>query len=502
MTQQATIELAVSLVPPKTAEGVDLSATLVESIGLSSEILNETATSIGEQLSEYISKGIVDGLTDDEKYMVAELSGWLNRIETAVANGKISGEFGAGMNILLSDLTKDSFTGVLESYQGMVDELTESYTQLEKQAYADAVAYAAGLEQAKLYYDSIGDTVNAAKTQEALDAVNKQIEDWDILASVTAAVDEATAPGQAQVLAAFQDIFGGAMNQIIEQRPFTDLTGDVMNGLFADMTPENATEWSDGVAKRIEKAIEYAFGKDYDVALNVAEMFDLTGWDLLTNDVQTQIFNAFEDAFGSTEAWTIFEDLGYDMSGVIATGVANGSIQIESEAGNLVATLKDGTKVALGKQDDVIVALFNSLGVDLVDGMILGIDGEMTDTIKTLAEIFGIPYDTAATENEVHSPSELFKRLGIYIVEGLLAGLATLGTKLKDTWTNLPTWFQNFINIIVSKFTGMNADVSQLFQDTKDDVQETWSPMSGWFGTTVTDPTNSKFSTLTANIIW
>ena len=500
-TQQATIELAVSLVPPKTAEGVDLSATLVESIGLSSEILNETATSIGEQLSEYISKGIVDGLTDDEKYMVAELSGWLNRIETAVANGKISGEFGAGMNILLSDLTKDSFTGVLESYQGMVDELTESYTQLEKQAYADAVAYAAGLEQAKLYYDSIGDTVNAAKTQEALDAVNKQIEDWDILASVTAAVDEATAPGQAQVLAAFQDIFGGAMNQIIEQRPFTDLTGDVMNGLFADMTPENATEWSEGVAMRIEKAIEYAFGKDYDVALNVAEMFDLTGWDLLTNDVQTQIFNAFEDAFGSTEAWTIFEDLGYDMSGVIATGVANGSIQIESEAGNLVATLKDGTKVALGKQDDVIVALFNSLGVDLVDGMILGIDGEMTDTIKTLAEIFGIPYDTAATENEVHSPSELFKRLGIYIVEGLLAGLATLGTKLKDTWTNLPAWFQNFINIIVSKFTGMNADVSQLFQDTKDDVQETWSPMSGWFGTTVTDPTNSKFSTLTANII-
>lgn len=120
-TQQATIELAVSLVPPKTAEGVDLSATLLESIGLSSEILNETATSIGEQLSEYISKGIVDGLTDDEKYMVAELSGWLNRIETAVANGKISGEFVAGMNILLSDLTKESFTGVLTSYQSIPD---------------------------------------------------------------------------------------------------------------------------------------------------------------------------------------------------------------------------------------------------------------------------------------------------------------------------------------------------------------------------------------------
>lgn len=333
-TLQATIELAVSLAPPKTTEGVDLSTTLLKSIGISSKILNKTATSIGERLSEYISKGIVDGLTDDEKYMVVELSGWLNRIETAVAKGKIGGEFDAGMNILLSNLTKESFMSVLESYQAMKDELTESYIQSEKQAYADTVAYAAGLEEAKLYYDFIGDTVKAANTQKALDAVNKQLEDWDIIVSATAEVDKVTAPGDAEILAAFQDYFGGVMNQIIEQRPFTDLMAEAMDGLFADMTPENATEWSEGVERRIEDAIRYAFGEDYDVALNVAEMLDLKGWDLLTSDVQTQIFNAFEDAFGSTEARKIFEDLGYDMSGVIATGVENVTLKIDVGKGN------------------------------------------------------------------------------------------------------------------------------------------------------------------------
>ena len=154
--QQKTIELAVSLVPPQTTEGVDLSATLIESIGFSNDILQETSTAIGKQLSQYISNGMIDGLSDNEKFMIAELSGWLNRIETAVAQGKVSGEFGADLNILLTDLTRESFSGVLEAYQSMVDELTASYTELEKQAYADAVAYAAGLTEAKAYYDPLG----------------------------------------------------------------------------------------------------------------------------------------------------------------------------------------------------------------------------------------------------------------------------------------------------------------------------------------------------------
>ena len=162
----------------------------------------------------------------------------------------------------------------------MVDELTTSYTELEKQAYADAVAYAAGLTEAKAYYDSIGDVVNAQKTQEALDAVNKQIENWDILASVESAVNIATAPGQATVFSAFQDIFGGAMTTIIDQRPFTDLATEVMNGMFDGMTIDNATEWSEGVRRRIDIAIEQAFGEDYEIAMDVANMFDLTGWDL------------------------------------------------------------------------------------------------------------------------------------------------------------------------------------------------------------------------------
>ena len=488
--------MAVSLVPPKTTEGVDLSATLIESIGFSNDILQETATSIGEQLSQYISNGVIDGLSDNEKLMITELSSWLNRIETAVAQGKVSGEFGAGLNILLTDLTRDSFSGVLEAYQGMVDELTTSYTELEKQAYADAVAYAAGLTEAKAYYDSIGDVVNAQKTQEALDAVNKQIENWDILASVESAVNIATAPGQATVFSAFQDIFGGAMTTIIDQRPFTDLATEVMNGMFDGMTIDNATEWSEGVRRRIDIAIEQAFGEDYEIAMDVANMFDLTGWDLLTDEVQTQIFGSFESAFGSAETWKIFEDIGYDMTGVIAQGIASGAFQVENEAGDLVITLKDGTKVAVGKWDSTIVSMFDALGVDIVDGMVAGIDGEMTDSIKTLLDIFGIPYDKAAEENEVNSPSELFKRLGTYIVEGLIAGLGTLYTKLKDTWTTLPSWFQTFINKIVGMFTGMNVDVGDLFEDTKDDIQDAWSPVSGWFGTNVKNPIVALFTRL------
>ena len=241
--------------------------------------------------------------------------------------------------------------------------------------------------------------------------------------------------------------------------------------------------------------------KDKQVLIEAKNVFGFTDWDILGTEVQTQFYNSLSETFGTSRAQAMLENLGYDLTSVIANGMSNATSIIEDEAGDIVLTLKDGTKISLGKNDSTMIAMFKAIGINLVEGMVLGVDTEMNDTIATLAEIFGIPYKTAADETGVHSPSTVFKQLGIYIVEGLLAGLATLGTKLKDTWTNLPAWFQNFINIIVSKFTGMNADVSQLFQDTKDDVQETWSPMSGWFGTTVTDPTNSKFSTLTANII-
>ena len=393
-SQQKTIELSVSLVPPKDAEGNDLSTDLATSIGLSSEMLNQTALSIGKSLSEYISKGITDGLTDNEKYMIAELSGWLNRIETAVAQGKISGEFGAGMNILLSDLTKESFSGVLDSYQTMVDELSESYTKLEKQAYADAVAYAAGLTEAKAYYDSIGDTVNAEKTQQALDQVNLQIENWDIASSVEAATNAAIEPGRQSLISAMQDIFGTSLTDIEDDFFLSQWLNTFMTvGDAEQMTIDEACHAFSTV---FYESLQNSMSKDdYKIFMQASDTLGITGWDILTTDTQTQLYSSMEQLFGSQKTYEIFQQLGYDLSGVLATGIANGSVSIVSATQDTITLMSDTLGQKTLEITPQLLSTFSNLGIDLSGYLAAGMESGKTG-VATAANNLGTEAGNAA----------------------------------------------------------------------------------------------------------
>ena len=394
-SQQKTIELAVSLVPPKDTEGNDISANLASAIGLSSEILNETALSIGKSLSDYISQGIVDGLSDDEKLIIAELSGWMNRIQTAVAQGQVSGEFGAGMNILLSDLTKESFSGVLDSYQTMVDEVSKSYTALEKQAYADAVAYAAGLTEAKAYYDSIGDTVNADKTQQALDQINTQLENWDIAASVEAATSAAIEPGRQSLLSAMKDIFGTSLTEIeddffLSQWLNTFMTVDDA----ARMTVDEACHAFGTVF--YESLRNSMSDEDYKILMQASEVMGISGWDILTADTQTQLYSSMEQLFGSEKTYAIFNQLGFDLSGVLASGIANGSVSIVSATQDTITLMSDTLGQKTLEITPQLLSTFNSLGIDLSGYLAAGMESGKAG-IETAADNLASGVGSAAT---------------------------------------------------------------------------------------------------------
>lgn len=394
-SEQNTIELSVQLVPAKDSEGNDISANLASAVGLSSEILNETALSIGKSLSDYISQGIVDGLSADEKLIIAELSGWMNRIQTAVAQGQVSGEFGAGMNILLSDLTKESFSGVLDSYQTMVDEVSQSYTALEKQAYADAVAYSAGLTEAKAYYDSIGDTVNAEKTQQALDQINTQLENWDIASSVEAATSAAVEPGRQSLISAMRDIFGTSLTEIeddffLSQWLNTFMTVDDA----AQMTVDEACHAFG--TKFYESLRNSMSDEDYKILMQASEVMGISGWDILTADTQTQLYSSMEQLFGSEKTYAIFNQLGFDLSGVLASGIANGSVSIVSATQDTITLMSDTLGQKTLEITPQLLATFNSLGIDLSGYLAAGMESGKAG-IETAADNLASGVGSAAT---------------------------------------------------------------------------------------------------------
>lgn len=496
------LTLTFSIVPPKNVNGEDMNvADMLGNIMSTDKLLEAGIDDLGRQMSDLLVKGMTDGLTASESVLLNSIQQTLTNVSLALTTGSISGKFNSTLDLKLSDLTRDSFKDVLSEYQTMVTELQASYSDAMTTAQGEMEGRLVAAKELRAFYVKQGNDDMVKSMDETIRQLEADIAALDVAGSVEAAVNADTEKARQSFLTALQEIFSPeaieAGESSVMQRFFEAWSSDqwmIENSSIEEL----ATAFDD---KFWEVFYNTLGDEDKQVLIEAKNVFGFTDWDILGTEVQTQFYNSLSETFGTSKAQAMLEYLGYDLTSVIANGMSNATSIIEDEAGDIVLTLGDGTRIALNKNDATMVAMFKALGIDFVDGMVLGVDTEMNDTIRTIAEIFGLPYKAAADENETHSPSKLFKRLGIYIVEGLIDGLATLGTKLKDTWTNLPGWFQNFINIIVSKFTGMNADVSQLFQDTKDDVQETWSPVSGWFSKIVSSPIGTLFTNLGSGII-
>ena len=499
-----TVMLAIELAPPTDDQGIALDATqMLEALGLSEEALGDAVKDIGGRISTLLAKGIKDGLSPEEAGMVAELTDWLNRITTAAEEGQVAGEFAAKISLALTDLDRDSFSNALGVYSEYSTKVKEQMEAIETKAYATMVGQKEALEQTKLYYESMGEEV-PPKVTSALTEIDKVLDRWDLAASINSATENAVAPARKKFLEAMQEIFLPNTQDVEEEYNSEGFMKTWFNGwekAFKDgISDEDIAKIADNFMYRLNDSMNLT-KEDKEILLKANEIFGITEWDLLSSEMQLKLTKSFEDAFGSQDTIRLFNQLGFDATELISRGIKNGEYQIENDAGNLVLTLKDGTKLTLGKETTNITKLFKALGCDIVDGTVIGIDGEMGTKAAELAEIFGIPYEKAAAENEVNSPSKLFERLGGYIVDGLLLGLAKLATKLSTVWTNLPGWFQTMINKIISSFTGMEVDVGELFTSMAAGAKQAWSQEDSWFGTNVTTPLQTRFKGLKDKVI-
>ena len=482
------------------------------------QLLTDELTRLGTELQTIVNQAFDnDGLLDiDEVAAVERIMGEMNAIMEMVSKSKVEAKLAMiDLEYGGAQLTQESYTAYIAELGALKSTLeTDAKTVIEG-TIADLTI---NLEIAEAYLEE--DPTNE-EYQQAVAECERALNDYIALNPLQAKIDEINLTIEQNALTGWEKLFGDLFDNVSPElsQGFSHMLSSAFNPEnFSDEELEqlrlsgndilayvyDGSQIAENFKAYLSDMLANAMGEEhYQIVAESAVQLEITDWEwkVLDDTIQLSLYQQMSEAFGAKATKDAFAQLGYDLTGVIAEGVKNADSIIEDSAGDIVITLKDGTQIALNKNDSVMTAMFNSLGVDLVDGMVAGIDGEMTDSIKTLLDIFGIPYDKAAEENEVNSPSELFKRLGTYIVEGLIAGLGTLYTKLKDTWTTLPSWFQTFINKIVGMFTGMNVDVGDLFEDTKDDIQDAWSPVSGWFGTNVTDPTKSKFSTLATNII-
>lgn len=216
-------------------------------------------------------------------------------------------------------------------------------------------------------------------------------------------------------------------------------------------------------------------------------------FEALLNEYGVKVGEAVSDGVEQID----FSGTGTEVMTKLSTALANGSTLVYDEGKNAIAVLKDGVTQGTIDQSTILQALGETLGEDTIAGFGLGADSKMEEIIGTLAEIFGIPIDTAQDTLDTHSPSVVFEQIGEWVVEGLLEGLKTLASNLDGVWDAMPTWAQGIVTALGKIFapevfnqqgadaanglvTGLESVEMPTLQSGIELIKNGWDTVKGW----------------------
>lgn len=316
------IETTIKIAPLVDKDGNKVELLTLESLGVDMSLLNQAAEDAGKKLSEYLQKGIKDGLDDHTEEMIAKYSSWLTEITTGQERGEAKGNL---KNQLygLSDLTHEDAIGsaklsrewvdsyaadIKQSYQSIATE----YESYEEQFKASAEMYEAMAKDAKSAKEK-SELLKKAKAAKA--AADKYGVDANaIRENLRYTVQEARDYAQAEVgktwrdiLKNDKDIFSGK----IGSKTLKDsLNKDNQWGTFSKMiaNPDNFDVHA--IAGALGDAIDRAAEEmDKDLAIELRHL-EVSGWDMLSSDMRKQLYDWMRETMTSEQTLKVLKETG------------------------------------------------------------------------------------------------------------------------------------------------------------------------------------------------
>lgn len=401
-TSAETVKVGVELVPPQSSSGDDMSAGMLSASSGASALLNDWANTVGNEMSEMIAKGMVEGLTEQEAQMITEIGDWLTRISTALSSGKAAGQFEAEVKTLLADLTQDSFDDVLAEYGTLVKELEKANEKIAQENYATLKSQESGLEALKQFYIETGDTVKAAEVQAKLDEVKTQIENFDIEGSVKTATETAIEPARALFLESIQEIFGTSLENVtvigFDLRAWVDRV--TLNNAHEGMSSEELT-------KAFENFLDlsiYNATNGNKTLIEAQKVLGFTDWDILGADVQQDVYDMLVEAFGAETTNEILKNMGIDVSETFGAGIEAGIPEVESAAKDAVDSAVAGAETAVATQEPTITKDMKGFGTTMIEGLKSGLSFSKWDTF--IKDSFGDPVKKSIEDTDLETPAK------------------------------------------------------------------------------------------------
>ncbi len=342
------IRLGVGLVPPTGEGGTIDPEQLVADVGLTSTLIQSTVTSIGGDLAKALTDGIENGLDEQKGEMIKELAGWLNEINRAVAEGKVSGEFSGKTQILVDDMTRDTVMETLSQFSAMKEDLKKSYSDLAITELASMQSLAAGAEATYHVLEKKEGT-----TPEELEAAYQawqsmetnvaafQAEMQDYIAD---AVKNATEPANAILVEKVLEMFGNVLttDKFLETDALGRTVIDYITSEFDGTSQSDIEDAATAIQSMINQVLESSLSEaDLEAFNQVADVFDLSQFDMLAPETQKAIFDALQNAVGSESAQAVFNELGYSIPTGIAAGITQNTATAQGAASGLTAAISN-----------------------------------------------------------------------------------------------------------------------------------------------------------------
>lgn len=524
------LKLSVTLIPPVTSEGEDLSARVLAAAGINNEIIKEASQTLGEELGELIMNGMGDGIDGGTDGVIAKYTAAMSKISSAIATGEIRGNFLADLQMSLSDLTSKSFMDVVKSATQSATELKSTYQDFEEESYRSMMRQKATLSEIADSYKMLGKEVPSS-VQSALDETVSILDKWDVNASVNAKWSKDIVTARQMLDTTLKEQFSPVSAKVAGSKVMQSYFDDWMSMDEVEINTRDIDVLADEFQTELQLAMDKSLSRDDKKImkeLKANEVWRFTDWDFLTTDVQTQLYNSLVQAHDVVTAQGILDKLGYDITGVIAQGIRDGSIEIESATSDTITVIGDTIGEKTLEITPELQEIFSSLGIDisqyLADGMLESADvpqdaaSQMTQSVSdavvntltgaqavinqvagTSGNEAGQEYVNGVSDKLTEGQSQITSAAEVAVsgVNGELEKVdQTAAEKLdavkdkgRETSTDLNDTTQ-------AAFDQMTSAGSTAFSDLNTSAQTTFNGLVSYIVTNVTTPISTEFTTM------
>lgn len=424
-TQTAVLKTGISVIPVINEAGEDVSAEVLAKGITGWQGVTSYMTDLGKQLSDALIDGTTGEMkTDWDSELVKTILDKVSNVNKAVMQAQTAGnareQFGATL-FGLDDLSRDSFDKVMDAYKGYSDQLKASMYNVYYQevssfeqlaAYYEAMAKnEAGTERGARYADMAADYKAEAVRLAGL--LEDRVQD---------ALDGELEHGRKMVL-------------------------DWLTKMFADPI-ENAPDFltvignhRDAFEQNFASGMQAVFSDISGVPIEALQLFNITGWDFLSSDLQEEFISHLH---------TLFDD-----DSVFSSGVA---VDVNAELAKLGIKVPVTPVVENKVLDDAITS-------GLIEELIK-IPPELEG--KSESGIYRVPL---SVEYEVSSPDDVSEQLDDILDETASGYEVEVDTSALETPVVLPAAETSvFTSSVESAVTSVSASMEATAKSTASSV--------------------------------